>query len=281
MYIIKKIIGFFIFKFVEIFANLFNNRVLIIFSARLNEKLNPVITIKDNKHEYNFSIENELTLGRANTLFSKEPETIEWIDTFSKEDILYDIGANIGLYTIYAAVNNSRVFAFEPEAQNYALLNKNIYLNNLSDKVTALNIALSDSYLLDKLYMPDFIAGGALNNFGDNKDWNKNKFEYVFKQGMISFSLDSLIKSFNIDFPNHIKIDVDGLESKIIQGALNTLKDNRLKSLLVELNDKLPEDQELIDIIQSCGLKLLFKKHSKMVENSIYSDGYNYIFVRQ
>jgi FkbM family methyltransferase len=213
-------------------------------------------------------------------LFSKEPETIDWINTFSKDDILFDIGANVGVYSIYAGANDIKVFSFEPESKNYSLLNTNIFLNNLSEKVTALNIALNDSDLLDNLYLPNFEVGSALNNFGENKDWEKKEFKPVYKQGIIAYSLDSFIKKFQINFPNHLKIDVDGLEAKIIYGALNTLKDNRLKSILIELNDKLPEDMELIKIIESCGLKILHKKHSEMLDNTIYSHGYNYIFVR-
>ena len=62
------------------------------------------------------------------TLFSKEPITLAWIDTFKDGETLYDIGANVGMYTIYAAVmRKANVYAFEPEALNYAELNKNIF----------------------------------------------------------------------------------------------------------------------------------------------------------
>ena len=54
---------------------------------------------------------------RLRSLFSKEPITIAWIDTFGERETLYDIGANVGMYTIYAAVmRNASVYAFEPEA---------------------------------------------------------------------------------------------------------------------------------------------------------------------
>ncbi len=54
---------------------------------------------------------------RLRSLFSKEPITIAWIDTFGEGETLYDIGANVGMYTIYAAVmRNASVYAFEPEA---------------------------------------------------------------------------------------------------------------------------------------------------------------------
>jgi hypothetical protein len=73
---------------------------------------------------------------RLRSLFSKEPITLAWIDTFAQGETLYDIGANVGMYTIYAAVvRKAAVYAFEPEALNYAELNKNIFLNDLHGRV--------------------------------------------------------------------------------------------------------------------------------------------------
>ncbi|MDQ3483475.1 MAG: hypothetical protein M3448_08750 [Pseudomonadota bacterium] len=71
---------------------------------------------------------------RLRSLFSKEPITLAWIDTFAKGETLYDTGANVGMYTIYASVmRNAIVYAFEPEALNYAELNKNIFLYDLHE----------------------------------------------------------------------------------------------------------------------------------------------------
>ena len=85
--------------------------------------------------------ERNRELWRAETYETKEPDTIEWIDSFFREgDVIYDIGANIGQYSLYAAKKlkgNCRILAFEPEALNYSKLNKNIVLNNLTDSITA------------------------------------------------------------------------------------------------------------------------------------------------
>ena len=78
---------------------------------------------------YSFVCPNRTVSWRVTTFLTKEPETIEWIDTFAPGDVLFDIGANIGCYSIYAASRSVRVMAFEPESQNYALINQNIFLN--------------------------------------------------------------------------------------------------------------------------------------------------------
>src|SRR5947209_19983984 len=89
---------------------------------------------------------------RVRTLFSKEPITLAWIDTFAEGETLFDIGANVGMYTIYAAVmRKATVHAFEPEALNYAELYKNIYLNGLHAHVLGNCLALMDVYKPDRV----------------------------------------------------------------------------------------------------------------------------------
>ena len=71
---------------------------------------------------------------RAFTFETKEPETLNWIRNFDAEDNLLDIGANIGIYSLYAAYKGVNVISIEPDALNYALLNLNIRLNNYGKK---------------------------------------------------------------------------------------------------------------------------------------------------
>ena len=86
----------------------------------------------------NFFIPNSLSEYRVITFFTKEPETLEWIDNFEKKEnlIFWDIGANIGLYSIYNALKNenSSTISFEPSSSNYRILSRNISINNLEKK---------------------------------------------------------------------------------------------------------------------------------------------------
>ena len=81
------------------------------------------------------------TLWRANTFASKEPETLAWIDGMCREDVLWDIGANVGLYTVYAAKRVKSVL-FEPSIFNLELLGRNCSVNEVEDKVVIFPIAL-------------------------------------------------------------------------------------------------------------------------------------------
>lgn len=189
---------------------------------------------------------------------SKEPEMFEWVDHFFKEsDVFYDVGANTGGYSLYAAkkVTNLKVLCFEPSVQNILALNKNIVLNHLSENVKAFCIGLSDQDKISCFNMFDsnalFEAGFAANSL--NSDSNRNgEQKSKISIGAISLCMDSMVFSFGFPFPNHIKIDVDGHENFVMGGAEKVLRDNRLQSIMIELEFA---NYELISLIESFGFK--------------------------
>lgn len=73
--------------------------------AQLSEDIIPVVSQKTDFGEIQFFCPGTLPIYRAQTLLTKEPDTIEWIDTFQKDDVLWDIGANVGVYSLYAATS--------------------------------------------------------------------------------------------------------------------------------------------------------------------------------
>lgn len=177
----------------------------------------------------------ELSLLRARTLSTKEPDTIDWIETFKDGEVLWDIGANVGMYSIYAATGGRNpVVAFEPGSANYFLLNRNIEINHLQDSVTAYCVALSDTTGASQLHMKSTGLGGAFSSYGKPVGEGGREFNPKFRQGMLGFTIDDFIALYSPPFPNHIKIDVDGLEISVLKGATNCLADSRLKSVLVE-----------------------------------------------
>jgi len=106
----------------------------------LQEKSYKKILLKD-QSQLIFFTPNNLIDWRVRTLLSKEPDTIQWIDNFdkNKEIIFWDIGANIGLFSIYSAQKHKgkiKVIAFEPSSSNLRVLTRNISMNNFSNKLT-------------------------------------------------------------------------------------------------------------------------------------------------
>ena len=97
------------------------------------------------------SVPNELNYFRVNTFSSKEPETLDWIDTLKPGTVLWDIGANIGLYSVYAAKRGLEVVSFEPSVFNLELLARNINLNHLEKEITIFSYPISEKNGLNTL----------------------------------------------------------------------------------------------------------------------------------
>jgi FkbM family methyltransferase len=199
-------------------------------------------------------------MWRAETYTTKEPETLAWIDTFCREgDVIYDIGANIGQYSLYAAKRlrgNCTVLAFEPEALNYAKLNRNIVLNRLTGIVTPYCLAVTEKTELGTFYVQSFAPGAALHSWGRPVTQGERPFTPQNQQGMVGLSLDDLTGRFGLPVPNHVKIDVDGIEGEIIRGARNTLADPRLKTVLVEVYIFASVAQEIEEAFSAHGFEL-------------------------
>ena len=220
-------------------------------------------------------------LWRAGHYHNKEPDTLDWIDTFFQEgDTIYDIGANIGQYTLYAAKTlngNAQCLVFEPEALNFAKLNRNILLNDLGNTITAYPLAVSDQTGIDHFYSKAFKTGAALHALGRPITQGEKAFEPHNRQGIMAVSLDDLTGRFGLPFPTHVKVDVDGIEDRIVAGAVNTLRDTRLKTFLIEVY----MHKTIADDIKTVFLEAGFTLHNADVID--FSDGIvqNLIFVRK
>lgn len=239
------------------------------------------------------------SLKRIRNLESKEPTTLPWIDTFLPGDVYVDVGANVGMYTIYAGVAGAKVYAFEPESQNYAELNKNIYINDLYGNVTAYCMAISDVADISLLYLSVFSIGFSHHDFGENR-WTDDlrygqttlKKDQRPEQGCVSFPLDHLMTKGVFPAPNHLKIDVDGFEDKVIGGAQNMLRSDSLQTVLLEVDFRIPHHLKLIDQMTEMGWHFS-KDQVRMNQREImsYEDfegrksrgkgGTNYIFYKK
>jgi len=173
----------------------------------------------------------------------------KWIDSFDNNSFFVDIGANIGLYSLYAATKKINVIAFEPESLNFACLNLNIKDNNLEKYITAYPISIHDKNEVSVLNMRTMKFGGSGSSFDTTVDENQENFDPIFKQGSISFKLDEVLKKKNF-IPNYIKIDVDGNELNVINSMPETLKSKYLKSVCIELNPDTTSGQEIINILK-------------------------------
>lgn len=209
---------------------------------------------------------NQHCAWRVSTLLTKEPDTIAWIQKMGSGDVLYDIGANMGQYSMLAAKRGVRVHAFEPEAQNFALLVRNIAMNNLSGLITPWPVALSNQSGFEQLHLSTLIAGGSCHSYGDSRDFKGEPKKFPFVQGSCATTLDQFCR--HHDCPTFIKIDVDGFEHKVIEGGYETLK--RAKSVLIEINTNYPAH---MDFILPRMANLGFEYDSAQAESSRRKEG--------
>jgi FkbM family methyltransferase len=177
---------------------------------------------------------NTLSKWRVDTFYNKEPETIEWIKYFansgpSKSKTLIDVGANIGLYSLFwlSLRPDLKCIAIEPFEQNFRLLIRNISLNNFEERIIVLKQPLYSE------------ATTGIFNVTDNRpSASSYKFELQNYQKIDTSDLASSITIDHIleSVPNNVivKIDVDGNDFEVLKGAKLSLKKNKIQSVLIE-----------------------------------------------
>ena len=221
-----------------------------------------------------------LTRYRASSFEDKEPETLKWISSFASGDGMLDVGANIGVYSLYAAAKGMKVISLEPDALNYALLNLNIRLNGFGEAIIPYLVAAHSETKFSSFNISGYEWGGALNSFDNNLNFKGDAYQPVHSQGVYGISLDEFLPQINFQ-PAHIKIDVDGNENLILRGAFNTLRRDTLQSLLIELDESREDYSESVRLVEDAGFFLQEKTRSSIYDYSKYSEISNHIFVKR
>ena len=87
----------------------------LVFSLTIHGAMSRSRAVRHHGTQLTFAVPNRLNRFRIDTFSTKEPETLDWIDAIQEGSVLWDIGANVGLYSCYAAkARRCRVVAFEP-----------------------------------------------------------------------------------------------------------------------------------------------------------------------
>jgi len=187
---------------------------------------------------------------------TKEPFTVEWIKEIAHKGVFYDIGANVGSYSLIAASlmsDDHVVVAFEPVLFNFYRLNENILINRLNNKIIPLNIGLTNRNAIETIYLRNLKPGCTARALGEEKS-------DLFTKALC-LTLDSIIHTGNLPFPQHVKIDVDGDELVVLEGGRETFNDSRLKSVMIELDEKNPEQvSQIYGFLFNSGFTLYDKK---------------------
>jgi FkbM family methyltransferase len=228
---------------------------------------------------------NSMCLYRAETFSSKEPETLDWIEEFGKNGAtLFDIGANVGLYTIFHnKVNEGKCVSFEPSFFNLKLLLKNINVNNCQNLTTVITNPLSDKTNYSNFSYGSTVEGGALSAFDVNFGYDGQEIQSDMTLNVLGMSLDWMFENGLIkDIPNLVKIDVDGIEHIILKGSEKILTHKDCLTVLIEVNDNFIEQADNVEsLLSNYGFSLRNKLQAEFISNSkLFSTTYNQIWVK-
>jgi len=223
-------------------------------------------------------VSNDWERFRVDTLATKEPETVEWIlENFRAGDTLFDIGANVGIYSILAAAWNreGRVVAVEPMPATFARLCQNAVANELRN-LDPYCLAVADRTGLGTFNFASLWEGSSMHSVGASTATEQFGESVVFRSGIGLVTLDDLAAVAGT--PSLIKIDVDGGEDDVLAGADRVLRDPALRSVLLEFNWATgtagPDgrDRRLLDagfVATRDGIE--YERNSMTWRNTIYS----------
>ena len=224
---------------------------------------------------------NSINSYRADTFATKEPETLEWIDSIPVGSTLWDVGANVGLYACYAAAaRRCTVLAFEPSVFNLELLARNVFRNGLTDRITIVPNPLTSTIGTSALSMTSTQWGDSESTFGEGYGFDGLPLESIFTFCTAGMTIDAFCEWYRVPAPHYLKIDVDGIEHLILRGAKVSLP--QIHSVLIEVHRQFREQHdEVAQLLTSAGLSLAEERQSdEVASREAYKNVFNQIWTR-
>lgn len=177
-------------------------------------------------HDHKMFLDSKDSLSLSITGIHEPFETELVKKEIRKGDVVLDIGANIGYYTLIFAKlvgEEGKVFTFEPDPDNFALLKKNVKINGYQN-VILVQKAVSNKTAMIRLYLSE-------DNKGDHRIYDSHDGRKSIK--IEATRLDDYFTNYNGRI-NFIKIDIQGAESGALQGMSNLLKNNKSVKIVTE-----------------------------------------------
>ena len=182
------------------------------------------------------------------SLLRRQPDTIAWIDAFQPNSVFWDVGANVGIYSLYAALRrDTRIVAFEPAAVNYFLLAANVEANRFQDSVECVLVGLSDEQTISRIEVSQFVPAESFSFRG------KKTKPFPGRQASLMASMDQLIDDYGLECPNYIKIDVPGLTEAIIDGGSRTFHRSEVREVHIECTETSKGGRHVVEVLGRAG----------------------------
>ena len=203
-----------------------------------------------------------------------EPETNKMLMSIQKNEVFYDIGSNIGVYSLLASqYSGAKTISFEMEPINCSIQHQNIHSNNLQNLITLIPIALSNKNSIRNVFFKDISPGDALHSLDEpSPALDKKRKNLTIASSLLTFSLDYLVDNFSLPKPDIIKLDVDGIELLILEGASKTL--TNAKKIMVEVDQH--NEVNIINYLSRQG----FSHFKKYQSHNFLESNYNILFTK-
>lgn len=180
-----------------------------------------------------------------------EPMLVEWLKAnLRPSDVFWDVGANVGAFTLLVAPLCKQVFAFEPEPATRMHLLEHVTANRLRN-VTVLALALADSDGVRRLFLGPEGNTGMHSLVADSAATNSVEVDV--------FRADALLEEGRVAVPNVMKVDVEGAELSVFKGSVGLLRRPELRAVVFETKEARPgviASEEVRDLLQSHGFEI-------------------------
>ena len=237
---------------------------------------------KDKKVSISFGCPNPISHYRSETIETKEPDTIRWMRKYGGQGDLLDIGANVGLYSLYYAklFPDRKVIACEGSYWNLCALARNAYLNKVEDRILIMPNPAFDKMSWGRFNQNGEVEGTSMCTFGVDYGFDGKPIRPRPGYYTLGLSLDDLLDKDSIDIPSMVKIDVDGVEHVILSGAPKLFSNKKCKTVLVEVNEHFEAQREAVEnLMKDYGFVLEEKNQGEGAEGR-FAGTYNYIYSR-
>jgi FkbM family methyltransferase len=242
--------------------------------ARTAERLVPSVTVETAAGPIAFHCPSKTALYWPRAGLADEPATVDWLDRMAPGAVLWDVGANVGVFALYAARRGLDVYAFEPNPYSFDSLVRNVALNGIEDRVHALCLALGASRGLDSLYLTNVEAGSVCNALGLPEGGRAGWATGGARVAALALTIDDLVSDFALPPPTHLKIDVDSIEDRILAGARGTLGRGGVESVLVELSHQNAEEtaqsERILALMAEVGYRPTVERGAEPIFNQIF-----------
>jgi FkbM family methyltransferase len=202
--------------------------------------------------------------------YQEQFDSLLWLSLIEAGDIVFDIGANFGYYAISASAamgDKGFVYAFEPNREVYELLRENITLNDFENSIKCYLNCIGNADGMTDFFVTEESSFSGMGATG--------RSNLVAQIDVPIARLDTFVKEHNIPHVSALKIDVEGYEFAVLEGAIDTIKSNDDLVIMMEISAKNLDDNRLQNLnialskVYELGFRIWYLSPSSLELKSI------------